>query len=69
MTSMLTRHPLTAFFVLAYLGSWIAWSPWWLSQSGIGLLPIELSFSAIAGINQLGLFAGPFTGSAHSRWG
>lgn len=60
MTSVLTRHPLTAFFVLAYLGSWIAWSPWWLSQSGIGLLPIELPFSAIAGINQLGLFAGPF---------
>lgn len=60
MTSMLARRPVTAFFVLAYLGSWIAWSPWWLSQSGIGLLPIELPFSAVAGFNQLGLFAGPF---------
>lgn len=60
MTVLLRSRPLTAFFVLAYLGSWSAWSPWWLSQSGIGLLPFQLPFSAIAGINQLGLFAGPF---------
>ncbi|MBK0418954.1 CPBP family intramembrane metalloprotease [Leucobacter sp. CSA1] len=57
---MLARHPLTAFFVLAYLGSWVTWSPWWLSRSGLGLLPFELPFAAVAGINQLGLFAGPF---------
>lgn len=60
MTALIRRYPLTAFFVLAYLGSWVAWSPWWLSLSGIGLLPFELPFSAIAGINQVGLFAGPF---------
>lgn len=60
MTSGLARHPLTAFFVLSYLGSWVMWSPWWLSQSGIGVLPFELPFVAVAGINQLGMFAGPF---------
>lgn len=60
MTTLIRQRPLAAFFVLAYLGSWIVWSPWWLSQSGIGVIPIELPFSAIAGVNQLGLFAGPF---------
>lgn len=49
-----------AFFALAYLGSWVFWSPWWLSQSGVGVLPFELPFIAVAGINQLGMFAGPF---------
>lgn len=53
------KHPLTSFFIFAYLGSWIGWSPWWLSQTGIGLLPYELSAAAVAGINQLGLIAGP----------
>ncbi|MGO1973550.1 MAG: CPBP family intramembrane glutamic endopeptidase [Propionibacteriaceae bacterium] len=60
MISLLRRYPLVSFFILAYLGSWIGWSPWWLSQSGTGLLSFELPFSAAAGINQLGLFAGPF---------
>ena len=60
MIARIRQRPLAAFFVLAYLGSWVLWSPWWLSQSGIGLLPFKLSFTAIAGINQLGLFFGPF---------
>ena len=52
-------YPLASFFILAYLGSWIGWSPWWLSQTGVGLLPYELPRSVVAGINQLGLIAGP----------
>ncbi len=60
MTALIRRRPLMAFFVLAYVGSWVTWSPWWLSESGVGVLPFQLPFSAIAGINQLGLFAGPF---------
>lgn len=60
MISLMQRAPLLSFFALAYLGSWLLWSPWWLSESGLGLLPFELPFSAVAGINQLGLFAGPF---------
>ena len=58
--TLIKQHPLVAFFVLAYLGSWIGWSPWWLSATGVGLLPYELPFTAVAGINQVGLFAGPF---------
>jgi membrane protease YdiL (CAAX protease family) len=60
MSTLIRRRPLTAFFVLAYLGSWVAWSPWWLSDSGIGVLSFQLPRSGITGINQLGLFAGPF---------
>lgn len=60
MLRLMRRFPLTAFFVLAYAGSWVLWSPWWLSLSGVGLLRYELPFSVIALINQLGMFAGPF---------
>ena len=60
MTSIIRRHPLLAFFVLAFAGSWIGWSPWWLSQNGVGLLDFDPTFQMMAGINQVGLFAGPF---------
>ena len=57
----LVRHrPVVVFFALAYLGSWLGWSPWWLSESGIGVLPFRLPFGVIAFVNQVGLFAGPF---------
>src|SRR5215212_3274929 len=36
---LLARHPLISFFVMAYAFSWIAWSPWFLSEDGVGLLP------------------------------
>lgn len=60
MIGFIKRFPLVAFFVLAYAGSWLLWSPWWLSLSGTGWLSYELPFTVIALINQLGLFAGPF---------
>jgi hypothetical protein len=39
--SLLARHPLTSFFLLAYAFTWLAWSPWFLSEDGVGLLPGE----------------------------
>lgn len=38
---LLVRRPLTSFFVLAYALSWLGWSPWFLSEAGIGLLPFD----------------------------
>ncbi|MGJ3509833.1 CPBP family intramembrane glutamic endopeptidase [Enemella sp. A6] len=60
MSRLLARYPLAAFFGLAYLGSWVMWSPWYLARNGIGVLPFDLPLTAVAGVNQLGLFAGPF---------
>ena len=36
---LLARRPLTSFFVLSYALSWLGWSPWYLSEAGVGLLP------------------------------
>jgi uncharacterized protein len=38
---LLTRHPLVSFFVLAYALTWLGWSPWFLSEAGVGLLPYD----------------------------
>ena len=46
---LLARHPLISFFVMAFAFSWIVWSPWVLSEEGVGLLPYELS-GATAGL-------------------
>src|SRR5215211_2539264 len=35
------RHPLVSFFALAYAFTWLAWSPWYLSEDGVGLLPYD----------------------------
>src|SRR5919112_1273044 len=40
--SLLARHPLISFFVMAFAFSWIVWSPWVLSEDGVGLLPFQL---------------------------
>ena len=38
----ITRHPLIAFFVIAFAGSWIAFLPLVLAQNGLGLLPYTI---------------------------
>jgi membrane protease YdiL (CAAX protease family) len=41
--NLLARYPLTSFFLMAFAFSWIVWSPWVLSEDGVGLLPYQLS--------------------------
>ncbi|MCT1460381.1 CPBP family intramembrane metalloprotease [Aestuariimicrobium sp. p3-SID1156] len=60
MKDLAQRRPVLSFLALAYVGSWLGWSPWWLSESGVGVLPFRLPFEGIALVNQAGLFAGPF---------
>jgi uncharacterized protein len=57
--SLLARHPLISFFVMAYAFSWIVWSPWVLSEEGVGLLPFELSGAASGLLNAAAILAGP----------
>lgn len=60
MRAFVLRRPLVSFFVLAYLGTWVLRSPWWLSSSGLGLVPGTLPPASIPLFQQLGLFGGPF---------
>jgi membrane protease YdiL (CAAX protease family) len=39
---LIIRHPLLAFFVLAFAGTWIAFLPLVLAQNGLGLLPYSI---------------------------
>lgn len=39
---LLQRHPVTAFFVLTYVLTWVLWVPSILSRQGVGLLPFSL---------------------------
>ncbi|GAB3989306.1 type II CAAX endopeptidase family protein [Actinoallomurus acanthiterrae] len=55
------RHPLVAFFVLAYAASWLAWLPYVLSADGLGVLAFH--FPKVLGTNQItGVLPGAYVG-------
>jgi membrane protease YdiL (CAAX protease family) len=56
---LLARYPLISFFVMAYAFSWIVWSPWVLSEDGVGLLPITLSPLTVGLLNATAILLGP----------
>src|SRR5215204_7000620 len=71
---LLIRHPLVSFFVLAYALTWLAWSPWYLSEAGIGLIPFD-GESISDYLNTVALILGPtfsafiMTGATEGRDG
>jgi uncharacterized protein len=71
---LLARHPLVSFFVMAYALTWLAWSPWYLSEDGIGLLPYD-GESISDYLNTVALILGPtlsafiMTGVTEGRMG
>ena len=61
MTAVLRRHPLAAFFALAFGLSWLAWTPYILSSHGLGL--VDLPIPTLLGTAQLvGVLPGAFLG-------
>jgi membrane protease YdiL (CAAX protease family) len=58
---LIERHSLAAFFILANGFSWLAWLPYILSRSGLGVL--DLTFPQILGTDQvLGVLPGAYLG-------
>ncbi len=53
---LIKRHPLVAFFVLAFAGAWIVFVPLLLARNGLGLLPFSLP---VGPFQTIGAFAGP----------
>ncbi|MEU4570910.1 type II CAAX endopeptidase family protein [Nonomuraea sp. NPDC023979] len=55
------RRPLVSFFVLANLMSWIAWTPYVLSATGLGVL--DFTFPSVLGTTQFtGVLPGAYLG-------
>jgi membrane protease YdiL (CAAX protease family) len=60
-TGLLGAHPLVAYFVVAFVGTWAFWLPVALSrvEHGLGVLPFAFSDGAMLLCLALGGFAGP----------
>ncbi len=53
------RHPIAAYFLWAFAGTWLFLLPGVLGQNGLGLLPFTLSMPVFVILFILGDFAGP----------
>ncbi|MEJ2868773.1 type II CAAX endopeptidase family protein [Actinomycetospora sp. OC33-EN08] len=65
--TILRRRPLTSFFVLACTLSWVAWTPYVLSENGLGLWAYR--FPEVLGTSQiLGVLPGAYLGPIASAF-
>jgi len=57
---LVRRHPTAAFFLLAFGLSWLAWAPYVLGTTGLGVLPFGVPGGQLLGVLP-GAFLGPLT--------
>ncbi len=60
---LLARHPLVAYFTIAFLGTWLVDLPIVLGQDGLGLLGYHIPLEVNAVLFLLSSFAGPTLGA------
>jgi membrane protease YdiL (CAAX protease family) len=59
--SFVKRFPVVVFFALAFGLSWLAWTPYILSQSGLGWIPLRIP-SVLGSPQLIGLMPGAYLG-------
>jgi CAAX protease family protein len=64
LVAFVRRHPLLSYFVLAYAMTWLFWLPLALSQSGVGLLPIQLPMTLMMGAMLFGPIGAAYVATA-----
>jgi uncharacterized protein len=62
------RHPLVAYFLIAYTGTWLFFAPLTFAQQGLGLIPVELSDVAAFLFYFLATYTGPFLAAFLVTW-
>lgn len=60
MTPWIRRSPIVAFFVLAYLGTWLGLAPAVLAKNGLGLIPVTIPQAIFVPLFLLADYGGPF---------
>lgn len=60
MRDLVRRRPTTSFFLLAFGLSWLAWAPYILGGTGLGVLPFSVPGGQLLGVLP-GAFLGPLT--------
>lgn len=60
---LIITHPLIAYFVIAYAGTWLLDLPAIISKNGLGLFPFTVPFVLFAVLFILSSFAGPTLGA------
>src|SRR5215467_10513283 len=63
MKRLIKDHPLAAYFVIAFTGTWLLDLPSMLGKNGLGLFPFTVPFVLFAVLFVLSAFAGPTLGS------
>jgi membrane protease YdiL (CAAX protease family) len=60
--SLIRRHPLTSYFAIAFLGTWVVEAIFLLSRDGLGLLPYRSPLEQFTTVS-IGTFSGPAMGA------